>query len=475
MSVHDPLTLLQLAVQGLLRNDALSISALDNLPIELFPPLFKQAFDGRHTKILKAMVAAWPFPCLPVGVLMNSPEVETLQAVLDGIDILLMKKAHPRRCKLQVLELRKVHQNFWHVWAGREDGAGSAEKGSKKQVVKRLPRNSQRQPLKLVTDLSLCNQLEGHQKCLLQWAQKRKGSVQMCCLKMQICDSPAEMVREVLDIFKPHYIEELELLIYHVLPFLGGFAPYLGLMRNLRTLHLSLAYVNTDRVPIEKCLNKFLTQFSKLNCLQHLYMNGINLFTDHMKQLCRCLKTQFESLSMILCCLSQSDLKYLSRCQSLCQLKHLEFSGILLSTSHPTGLRLLLENVADTLQTLELDNCSLEDSHLSVLLPALSQCSQLTRVNFYDNLLSSAALKDLLQCMANLNKLRVELYPAPLECYDHRGHILVETFDQQCPGLLDILMAKRQSKKIVFATAMCFKCHQRCVYDRKTRLCPCWQ
>ncbi|XP_050998737.1 PRAME family member 12-like [Acomys russatus] len=406
MSVHDPLTLLQLAVQGLLRNDALSISALDNLPIELFPPLFKQAFDGRHTKILKAMVAAWPFPCLPVGVLMNSPEVETLQAVLAGIDILLMKKAHPRRCKLQVLELRKVHQNFWHVWAGREDGAGSAEKGSKKQVVKRLPRNSQKQPLKLVTDLSLCNQLEGHQKCLLQWAQKRKGSVQMCCLKMQICDS----------------------------------------------LQRCLAYVNTDRVPIEKCLNKFLTQFSKLNCLQHLYMNGINLFTDHMKQLCRCLKTQFESLSMILCCLSQSDLKYLSRC-----------------------LRLLLENVADTLQTLELDNCSLKDSHLSVLLPALSQCSQLTRVNFYDNLLSSAALKDLLQCMANLNKLRVELYPAPLECYDHRGHILVQTFDQQCPGLLDIFKAKRQSKKIVFATAMCFKCHQRCVYDRKTRLCPCWQ
>ncbi|XP_050998717.1 melanoma antigen preferentially expressed in tumors-like, partial [Acomys russatus] len=117
MSIINPPTLVQLAMQGLLRKDALEISALENLPIEFFPSLFKEAFDGRHTKILKAMVAAWPIPCLSVGVLMKTPEVETLKAELDGIDILLMQKAHPR-CKLQVLDLRNVHQDFWDVWAG---------------------------------------------------------------------------------------------------------------------------------------------------------------------------------------------------------------------------------------------------------------------------------------------------------------------------------------------------------------------
>lgn len=176
-----------------------------------------------------------------------------------------------------------------------------------------------------------------------------------------------------------------------------------------------------------------------------------------------------------MCHPSHSDLKHLSRSQSLCQLKHLYLAGILLFTSHPTALRLLLDNVADTLQTLVLEQCSLEDSHLSVLLPALSQCSQLTRVNFCDNLFSSVELKKLLLCMANLNKLTIELYPAPLECYDDLGYILVDTFTQMCPELLNILMAKKHPTTIGFITAVCLECHERCMYDMNSKLCQCWQ
>ncbi|XP_055485085.1 PRAME family member 12-like [Psammomys obesus] len=481
MSMYIPPTLLQLTMQGLLKNEALTISALDSMPIELLPPLFKEAFEGRLTKILKAMVAAWPFPCLPVGVLMKTPEVEILQAVLDGIDMLLTHKPRPRRWKLQVLELRNVHQDFWDVWAGRENRAHSAETGSEKQIAKSLHRYAQRWYLKVVTDLSLCFHLQEHQTCLLQWAQQRKGSVQLCCVKMQICDFPVETIMGVLDIFQPHYIEELELFTNQVLSFLGHFAPCLGQMRNLHRFRLRHIYLNPDRVLItfpeseENCFSKFLTQFSKLRCLQHLSMYGIRFSTDKIKQLFRSLMILLESLSITLSRFSQSDLQFLSRCPGLCQLKHLHLSHIELSTSHPTGLRVLLENVADTLQTLELEHCSLEDSHLSVLLPALSQCSELTRVNFCDNLFSRPALKDLLQCMANLNQLAVELYPAPLECYDHLHNILVDRFVQLCPDLLDIVMAKRQPKKMAFVTAICLECCQRCVYDMKATLCRCWQ
>ncbi|OBS73865.1 hypothetical protein A6R68_15602, partial [Neotoma lepida] len=73
--------LLQLAVQSLLREEALAISALQHLPMGLFPPLFNAAFIGRHAKILKAM-----------------------------------------RQKLQVLDLRNVHHGFWDGCAEGEDG-----------------------------------------------------------------------------------------------------------------------------------------------------------------------------------------------------------------------------------------------------------------------------------------------------------------------------------------------------------------
>ncbi|CAO2639280.1 PRAME family member 12 [Lemmus lemmus] len=95
MSVQTPPTLLQLARQALLRNEALAISDLEKLPKELFPALFQEAFSGRCTRIVKAMVVAWPFPYLPVGALMDTSSLEIFQAVLDGLDVLLTEHVHP--------------------------------------------------------------------------------------------------------------------------------------------------------------------------------------------------------------------------------------------------------------------------------------------------------------------------------------------------------------------------------------------
>uniref|UniRef100_A0A8D1EG33 Uncharacterized protein n=1 Tax=Sus scrofa TaxID=9823 RepID=A0A8D1EG33_PIG len=88
--------------QSLLRNEALSVTALEELPTELFPPLFTAAFAGRHNEILKAMVQAWPFPCLPLGALMkeHQPRLETFQAALDGLDVLLAQEIRSRCLKM---------------------------------------------------------------------------------------------------------------------------------------------------------------------------------------------------------------------------------------------------------------------------------------------------------------------------------------------------------------------------------------
>ncbi|XP_052031772.1 oogenesin-1-like [Apodemus sylvaticus] len=323
MSTYNPPTLQQLALDALLRKDAIDSFDLDHLPTMRFPPLFLEAFSGRHTQILKAMVAAWPFSYLPVW------------------------------GKLHVLDLRDVHQDFWDVWTGREEGIHSAEIGSEMRVAEQVPRKALRQDLKVLTDLSLCCSLNGYRTCLLQHAQQRKGSL---------------------------------------------------------------------------CLRVFL-----------------------------------ESLSITHCSLSESDLKYLSQCNWICQLKHRHIKYAELSMSRFTHLQILLEKVADSLQTLELENYRKKDSQLSVVLSALSQCSQLTLVNCYDNHFSSPVLKDLLQCIANLSKMTVERYPAPLECYNDLGAVVVERFSQLYPDLMDILMAKRQLKTIFFAMAHCPHCWAQCL------------
>lgn len=98
MSLQAPRRLLELACQGLLKDEASAIAALESLPVELFPPLFVAAFTGKHTKVLKMMVQAWPFPCLPLGALMKDqqPDHEIFQAALDGLDALLAQATRPR-------------------------------------------------------------------------------------------------------------------------------------------------------------------------------------------------------------------------------------------------------------------------------------------------------------------------------------------------------------------------------------------
>ena len=96
MSIWNPPRLLDLVGMSLLRDEALAFAALGDLPTEFFPPLFMEAFHGRRSETLKAMVQAWPFVRLPLGGLMEMPHVGTLRAVLDGLDVLLAQKDCPR-------------------------------------------------------------------------------------------------------------------------------------------------------------------------------------------------------------------------------------------------------------------------------------------------------------------------------------------------------------------------------------------
>ncbi|XP_035309725.1 PRAME family member 20-like [Cricetulus griseus] len=464
MSIYNPPSLQHLAMQNLLLNEASTISTLEYLPPHLFPPVFKEALTGRHMQLLKAMVAAWPFSYLPVGALMETPNVELLQAVLGGVDILQAQKVRPR-WKLRVLDLRDVKHDFWDGWASRKSWYYcSTQNDSEKKD------NVIRPDVKVVTDLSLRCHLKEHQTCLLQWAQERKDSVQLSCVKLETCYLPEEIVKEVLDIFPPDDIEELELYTDHTLLFPGHIASHFWRMTKLHKLYLT-------GVPMIQKHNMravlFFSHFSRLNSLKHLSLNHIYFLNFHLQWFLSSLKTPLESLS-ITDSLDPVNLNLLSECQKLCQLKHLNLSNSMFPLSRDIHLRVLIENTAHTLQTLELENCRIKDSELIAILPALSQCSQLTTVNLYDNHISTGVLKKLVQGMANLSNLTSEFYPIPLECYDRLGFVRVEKFSQLCLELRNIF-AKRQHKTIVFGTEICFKCGRRCAYNTEIRLCQCWQ
>uniref|UniRef100_A0A8C5XZA5 PRAME nuclear receptor transcriptional regulator n=2 Tax=Microcebus murinus TaxID=30608 RepID=A0A8C5XZA5_MICMU len=485
----SPPSLLELAGQSLLRDEALAIAALEELPGELFPPLFAVAFFGRRGETLKAMVQAWPFACLPLGALMKEqrPTPEIFQAALDGLDGLLAQEVRPRRWKLHVLDLRKnAHQDFWTVWSGTRLGVCSwlepaaAQPVRKKQKVNASSSVAAEQPLapvEVVIDLSL---KQGTQDALLTYliekVKQKKGLLHLCCKKLKIFAMPMQNIKMILSMVQLDSIEDLEVNCTWKLSTLGKFSPLLGRMSNLQRLLLSHIHMSsTSPEKEEQCVAQFTSQFHCLLHLQELYLDSISFLKGRLDQVLRCLKSPLETLSITNCQLSESDLTCLSQCPSISQLKDLGLSGVILTDISPEPLQVLLERTSATLQDLDLDECGIMDSQFVVILPALGRCSQLTTFSFCGNPISMAVLERLLHHTIGLSRLSHVLYPAPLESYeDTRGTLHLGRLAYLHAKLKRMLQESGRPGMVWFSANPCPRCGDRTFYDPEPILCPCF-
>uniref|UniRef100_A0A8C6FXB3 Melanoma antigen preferentially expressed in tumors-like n=1 Tax=Moschus moschiferus TaxID=68415 RepID=A0A8C6FXB3_MOSMO len=401
MSTWNPPRLLDQAVMSLLRDEASAISALEYLLNELFPPLFMEAFYGSCRETLKAMVQAWPFVRLPLGGLMEMPHLGTLQAVLDGLDVLLSHKDQPR-CKLQVLDLRNTGQDFWRMWSGSSVQVSSSS--LEEPVAKNRPRTQRTfAPLEVFIELHINGRsMDGSLAYLMRWVEERKASIHLCCKKLKI--------------------ESI----------LAVFAPLLGQMSNVQRLLLSHTDVSALEDQEEQHVVQFASQFLRLNHLQDLFLVSTFFLEGCLNQMLRCLTNPLDTLGITHCLLTNSDLTHLSQCPNISQLKGLNLRGVTLTYSSPELLPGLLEKVAATLQELYLDQCGIMDSQLETILPALSHCFQL---NFFSMLRHTSSLPSLCQ----------ELYTVPQESFSSLGILQLGRLAQCRAELLEILKDLGQS------------------------------
>ncbi|XP_021056776.1 PRAME family member 12 [Mus pahari] len=461
MSLQATPTLLQLAMQSLLRDEALAISALQDLPRELLPPLFKDAFTHKRFNILRKIVQVWPFPCLPLGGLMKmkAPYLDILQTILDGIDALLDQNIHPRNYKLQVLDLRALHKDFWSVWAG--DTTASCAPGVKcrRKMQKRGPKIEGKQnSLKVFIDLYLKPRaLDTCLSYVFLWARERKAVLQLGCKKLKINTVAIQNIMKILETLDLDCMEEVEVCCTWKLSTLAIFAPYLGRMKNLLSIILSHIHVPASLTPEEKqqLVSQFTSQFSNLQYLQDLSLDSIGFLRGQMDQLFRCLEAPLEILSITDSKMSESDLQSLSQCPGIRQLKHLNLSGVILTDLSPEPLRALLERVAATLKTLDLENCMIKDSQLDVLLPALSQCVQLIMFNYLRNPISVAILERLLHHTSRLNYLSLEMYSTPWEIYGAQGASHHKRLEQLREELSKTMQHIEHNRTVWFSIVPC--------------------
>ncbi|CAH7443391.1 C87977 [Phodopus roborovskii] len=311
------------------------------------------------------------------------------------------------------------------------------------------------------------------------WAQQRKDVLQVICEKLEFGALPVYNPLELLEVFEPSYIQELEVNACWDMRTLAKFSPGLGQMKTLQKLCIKEIFMPlncfSNREMKEWCFTQIISQLSQLKNLQHLYLNRVFFLNSRLDQVLRYLESPLETLAITGCTLSESDMSYLSQCPSVHRLTHLDLSGVtFVNLSHPL-LGRLLERLTSTLQTLKLEGCMLMDFQMGVILPALSQCCQLVEVNFMKNFLSLTSLKKLLQHTVNLTQLTLEMYPAPDEVYDDIGDVLPHRFAQFCCELLETLRAIRQPNEVYFVSKKCVDCRGFCVYDQEASLCSCWE
>ncbi|XP_059974318.1 melanoma antigen preferentially expressed in tumors [Mesoplodon densirostris] len=489
MDIQSPPKLLELASQSLLRDEALAIAALEELPAELFPPLFSAAFAGMRSQALKAMVQAWPFPCLPLGALMkeHKPHLETFKAAIDGLDVLLAQEVRPRRWKLQVLDLRlNAHQDFWTVWSGTRAGVCSLLEPEVAQPVRKRcqvegarawPKQTWA-PVEVLIDLYLKEGTpDASLSYLLKKVEQRRGSLLLCCQKLRVFTMSMQNIRKILKLVQLDSVQGLEVNCTWKLATLGTFAPYLGQMVNLHRLLLSHIHMTPHAAPDEEkyCVSQLSAQFPSLQHLQELYLDSISFLEGRLDQVLRCLKNPLEALSITNCVISEADLMHLSQCPSVSQLKYLDLSGVNLTSISSEPLRVLIEKASATLQDLNLDECGIVDSQFSALLPALSHCSQLIAFSFCGNSISMAVLESLLRHTAGLSKLNHVLYPAPLESYeDMRGTPNLGLLAHLHARLKQVLQELGRPSVVWFSANPCPHCGDGAIYNPEPILCPCY-
>ncbi|KAM4872884.1 PRAME family member 8-like [Thomomys bottae] len=424
MGTRSPSKLWVLAMVSLLKDQDLAISALQVLPRNLFPKLLIMTLFRGHMAVLKALVPAWPFAYLPVGPRMSRENLKTLQAILEGLDMLLEQEMWPSRSKLRVIDLREMSPiilGLGHIELSR---ACSALALIDKPAANHHPEMTEEPPFRIFLHVVID---DGPLDCglahLLQWAKARTGRVQLCCKKLQILSQlHAPSTSKLHDILPWLHLDSIqELLVedfwHHRTE--ENIVPYLVQMKNLRSLTLS-----KKRKPS---------------------VIGVRELTPllHPEQL---------------------QVPHLAKCLILYEKLHKALRNVYVVHFSPGPLRALLEKVAGTLESLAIEHCGIDDAQLSAMLPTLSQCSQLRLFSFFGNPISMAALQNLLRHTARLSQLSEGLYPAPLESYDQpsfdQRKINKEKLARVCESLLPILRDSQTVHEVHINTNSCAFCEK---------------
>ncbi|CAO2622759.1 Melanoma antigen preferentially expressed in tumors [Lemmus lemmus] len=424
MDNKKPNTLLDLAIHQLLSNETAAIHALEEIPRDLFIPLFSAAFKGVHKTIVKAMVKVWPFTCLHIGTFtVREPHRELLTAMLECLQFPPVQNSGSRSPILRILDLREYSGCkivcpeirtkspaclFSCAYSEHSILKIDSQQSIESSEPEVQPSNL---PMELIVNISIVSDitLREHEylSLLLNKVDQSSGSLHLCCRDLEI--HKLHVRRNILNHIDLKCLMNLSV-------FQGSLIEVNNLLAQVGHLRRFCLSRITCRSLNGKAFRNFVSHLRRMDHLIELKFHSF-ILTDHLETALRVLPTSLDFLHLTFCELSYNDFKFLAECPQTNHLKLLNISHNAMYWENCEPFYNLLNRISGTLQHLAINQCVLTDSIVSGVIPALSRCSQLQELNFNSNPVSMPMLVRLLEHLTPLMELKYVIYPIPVHCY----------------------------------------------------------
>ncbi|XP_062900698.1 leucine-rich repeat-containing protein 14-like isoform X2 [Mobula hypostoma] len=445
--------------QKVISDHASTRKALDYIPNEIYPVLFKAAFLDLRTLVLRDLVQRWPFSVLNFSAILRSckhcdrdvirekPNKQCLQAVIMGVKDYLISELRQSRTlgsrkhrSLRVVDLTGLQDDGdkqdadtigqWSRTVALAKACIEVSRTSRRDELSSSKRRKGKSgvPLEGACENPICVEIHANLFVTSNSYGTVKDALQVgktspLCLKcrdLRAEELSAKKTISILELLDTVVLRKLELRYNNLgLCCLSTVFPSLPMFENL--ISLKLPYSNIDvrnmTPEIEESFQSMVSVFGQLPNVKELNLASCRL-SGRISELLSVLQKPLESLELPYCFLLPADATYLANSHHAPFLRKLDLSGNNLSDVLLGPFCQILQQASNSLVYLDIMECRVMDQQLTSFLPALKHCSQLQYLSCFCNPISSQGLKTLLHTAVQLPSLKIVVHPIPVDCYE---------------------------------------------------------